>query len=40
MDAKVGRVLPMGISSELRIEQFKDDDHREDAPHFMKENDF
>ena len=30
---KVGRVFPMVICSEFRIEQCKDDDHRDDAPY-------
>ena len=30
------RVLPMVISFLFRIEQLKDDDPREDAPHFSK----
>ena len=25
----------MAISSEFRIEQYRDDDHREGAPHFI-----
>ena len=36
MRIKVGCVFPMVISSEFRIEQNRDDDHREDAPHFTK----
>ena len=31
---KVGSVFPMVISSEFRMRQYIDDDHREDAPHF------
>ena len=31
---KVGCVFPMVISSELRMGQKRDHDHREDAPHF------
>ena len=31
---KVGRAFPVVISSEFRMEQYRDDDHREDAPHF------
>ena len=33
-NAKVGCVFPMVISSEFRMRQHRDDDHREDAPHF------
>ena len=36
MDGKVGRVFPMIILSEFRMEKYRDDDHREDAPHFIK----
>ena len=32
---KVGRILPMVISPEFRMGQYRDDDHREDAPHFI-----
>ena len=32
---KVGCIFPMVISSEFRMGQYRDDDHREDAPHFM-----
>ena len=31
---KVGRVFPMVIWSEFRLGEYRDDDHREDAPHF------
>ena len=31
---KVWRVVSMVISSEFRMEQYIDDDHREDAPQF------
>ena len=31
---KVG-IFPMVISSEFRMSQYRDDDHREDAPHFI-----
>ena len=31
---KVGCVIPMVIWSELRLGKYRDDDHREDAPHF------
>ena len=31
----MGHVFPMVISSEFRKEKYRDDDHREDAPHFM-----
>ena len=38
-EIKVGCVLPMVISSESCMEQYRDessdDDHREDAPHFI-----
>ena len=30
------RVFPMIIGSDFRIEKYRDDDHREDAPHFTK----
>ena len=33
-----GWVLPMVIWSEFRIRQYRDDDHREDAPHFNKQS--
>ena len=33
---KVGFVVPMAIWSEFRMEQYRDDDHREYAPHFGK----
>ena len=33
---KVGCVIPMVISSEFYMEPYRDDDHREDAPHFIK----
>ena len=32
---KAGYVLPEFIWSEFRLGQYGDDDHREDAPHFM-----
>ena len=32
---KVACVFPMVISSEFRMRQCRDDDHREDAPHFI-----
>ena len=32
---KVGCIFPMVISSEFRMGQFRDDDHRRDAPHFI-----
>ena len=31
----VGCIFPMVISSEFRMDQHRDDDHREDAPHFI-----
>ena len=31
---KVERVLPMAISSVFRPRQYRDEDHREDGPHF------
>ena len=31
---KVGCAFPMVIWSEFRMGQYRDDDHREDAPHF------
>ena len=31
----MGCVFPMVISSEFLIDQYRDDDHREDAPHFI-----
>ena len=31
---KVGRVLPMVFSSVFRMAQYKDDNHRDDVPHF------
>ena len=31
---KVVRVFSMVISSEFRMDQYRDDDHRKDAPHF------
>ena len=31
---KVGPVFPMVIWSEFRLGKYRDDDHREDAPHF------
>ena len=34
VENKVECVLPMVISSEFRIGQNRDDDHREDEPHF------
>ena len=33
---QVRRVFPLVISSEFRMGQYRDDDHREDAPHFIK----
>ena len=30
----MGRVFPMVISSEFPMRQYRDGDHREDAPHF------
>ena len=35
---KVGCVFQMVIWSEFRMGQYSDDDHREDAPHFMVKN--
>jgi len=35
IENKVGYVFPMVISSKFHIEQYRDDDHREDALHFM-----
>ena len=32
---KVGCIFPMVISSDSRMGQHRDDDHQEDAPHFM-----
>ena len=32
---KVGRVFRMVMSSEFRMGQYIDDDHREDVPHFI-----
>ena len=32
--SKVGRILPMAISSVFRLRQYRDEDHREDGPHF------
>ena len=37
---KVGRVFPMVISSEFRMGQYRDDDHREYAPHFITQSKF
>ena len=34
--SKVRGVFPVDISSEFRIGQYIDDDHLEDAPHFIK----
>ena len=34
--AKVERIFPMVISSESRIGQYRDDDHRKDATQFIK----
>ena len=34
-NTKVG-LLPMAISSEFRMGQYRGDDHREDAPHFTE----
>ena len=34
---KMECILPMVISSEFRIEQYRDDDHREDAPQFINQ---
>ena len=31
---KVGCVFSMSISSEFRLRQYRDDGHRENAPHF------
>ena len=31
---KMGCIFPMVNSSEFRMRQYRDDDHREDAPHF------
>ena len=31
---KVGPIFPMVIWSEFRLGKYRDDDHREDAPHF------
>ena len=33
-NSKVGCIFPMIILSEFRMGQYRDDDHREDAPHF------
>ena len=33
---KMGCVFPMVIWSEFRMGQYRDDDHREDASHFIK----
>ena len=30
---KVGCIFPMVISLEIRMGQYRDDDHREEAPH-------
>ena len=32
---KVGYIFPMVVSSEFRRGQYRDDDHQEDAPHFI-----
>ena len=32
--SKVGRVLPMAILSIFRLRHYRDQDHREDGPHF------
>ena len=37
INSKVGCVLPMVNWSELRLRQYRDDDHREDVPHFRSE---
>ena len=34
-DTKAGCVFPIVISSDLRMGQHRDDDHQEDAPHFI-----
>jgi len=31
----VGYIFPVAISPEFRMEQYRDDDHREGAPHFI-----
>ena len=33
-------VFPLVISSEFRMRQYRDDDHHEDAPHFMWISDY
>ena len=35
MYCEVGCIFPMVISSEFRMGQYRDDDHCEDAPHFI-----
>ena len=35
MYCEVGCIFPMVISSEFRMGQYRDDDHSEDAPHFI-----
>ena len=32
---KVGCIFPMVITPEFHMGQYRDDDHREDAPHFI-----
>ena len=34
--SKVGFIFPLVISSEFRMGQYRDDNHREDAPHFIR----
>ena len=34
--SQVGCVFPMVILSEFRMDQYRDDDHREDALHFTQ----
>ena len=34
--SKVGCIFPVVIWPEDRMEQYRDDDHLEDAPHFTK----
>ena len=34
LTCKVGCVFPVVIRSEFRLRQYRDDDHREYAPHF------
>ena len=34
--SKVGCIFPLVISSEFRMGQYRDDNHREDAPHFIR----